>query len=167
LGEQNGAVAIYDAMDGPTYASLRPAVRDRRIAGWGFLTVGVLGVIVLLAIDEAANATEAVFVGVLFAIAIWLIDYRGRLRTGLAAPAPATDRATYKFSSRRRLLAGPAAVMPFIAVCFVFGVPSPVGIALGLGFVELAAGAKLRDWERKDGRTLFTTGMRLGDLFAR
>jgi hypothetical protein len=42
LRGQNGAVAIYAAMDGPTYASLRPAVRVRQIAGWAFLAVGAL-----------------------------------------------------------------------------------------------------------------------------
>jgi hypothetical protein len=151
-------VAIYDAMDGPTYASLREAVRDRRISGCAFLVVGVLCLVALLAAGETYEAVASIPMAAFFGAAMWWLTYRTRLRDGLTAPAQATDRATYVSTPWLRLIAAAMVVGASIAVFWAFGSAPSAFIPLGFAASELAAAAKLRGWERRDGRTLFRAG---------
>ncbi|HEY6891160.1 MAG TPA: hypothetical protein VI300_25370 [Solirubrobacter sp.] len=152
-------MAIYDAMDGPTYASLRPAVRVRQIAGWAFLAVAVLGLLAILAMGDTFEALAALPMAALFGGLMWRLMFRTSLRTGLAAPTPATDQATYEPAPR---LLRVAALMSFFvlggAVCVALGSTPPAFVPLGFALAEFAAAAKLRAWERRNGRTLFTAG---------
>jgi hypothetical protein len=160
-------VPVFDALDGPKHATLRPAVRDRRLFAWIWSGMGVAAVVALLVLGDVVDAVEALVVAALFGAFMWLTDYRWRLRKGLAAPQEATDEATLDLRRRGRPVVAAGAFVLLCVVSVVLDITPPVGIALGMGAVELAAVMRLRGWERRNQRTLFSAGSRLSELYTR
>jgi hypothetical protein len=97
----------------------------RRLMGWTMLTIGLCGIVVLLALGDEPEAVTEFGVGVVFGAFWWFVEHRW--------VPPTTGRVTRRLIVRLILFAALLAAIPLVGL----GAP-PIGIALGFGFAWLA-----------------------------
>jgi hypothetical protein len=97
----------------------------RRLSAWIMLAIGLGGIVVLLAIDEADEAVTEFLVGVIFGAFWWIVERRWVRRSA----GPVTRRTLVRLA----LFFAVMVAIPLVGL----GAP-PFGIALGFGLAWLA-----------------------------
>jgi hypothetical protein len=163
---QAGDAPVFDALDVPTHVTLRRAVRNHQVLGWGMTLLGLAGLVALLAAGETYEAAAAFPMAVFFGALMWLFVRRD-LRAALAAPRPAGDAATFESGPSRRAFARLAAFALLAAILVAFDASPVAFVALGYGGIELGVAARMRGWERRNGLMLYTAEAWRNKLYAR
>ena len=135
---------------------LHSPVTAFKALGWSSLAIGLFGLVVVVA--ESDEPVRAIVVSLLLAAFMAggmqvLVSRRYLPGTPIAPPPESSEEPGSR--TVRRVLVVQLGYAVVIALLVLLD-PGPIGLVLGLGAWELASAARLRRWERRNGRQLLS-----------